>query len=152
MLLVGVPVVAQWKGIQLGTRRLQVWSLAALSGLRIRRSGELWCRLQTQLGSGVAVAVAQASGYSSDSIPSLGTSTCCGCGPKKQSINQSINQSMPHGNCILLGRWLKNVSYLYFGLICHFIFIQWKRNLTITFFFFLKICPRQSLQNRLVDI
>ena len=32
--------------------RLQVRSLALLSGLRIRCCGELWCRLQTRLGSG----------------------------------------------------------------------------------------------------
>jgi len=46
--------------------RLRVWSLPLLSGLRIRRGHELWCRLQTQLGSGVAVALAKASGYRSD--------------------------------------------------------------------------------------
>ena len=32
--------------------------LAQLSGLRIRRCCELWCRSQTRLGSGVAVALA----------------------------------------------------------------------------------------------
>ena len=37
-----------------------------------------------QLRSGVAVAVAQAGRYSSNSTPSLGTSICCGCGPKKK--------------------------------------------------------------------
>ena len=37
--------------------------------------GELWCRLQTQLRSSVAVAVAEAGGYSSDWTPRLGTST-----------------------------------------------------------------------------
>ena len=31
----------------------------------------------------VAVAVVQAGGYGSDLTPSPGTSTCCGCGPKK---------------------------------------------------------------------
>ena len=36
------------------------------------------------LGSGVAVAVAGARGYSSNSTPSLGTSICSVCGPKKQ--------------------------------------------------------------------
>ena len=36
--------------------RTQVQSLASLSGLRIRRCCELWCRSQTQLGSRVAVA------------------------------------------------------------------------------------------------
>ena len=44
--------------IRLVTMRLCVPSLASLSGLRIQHSCELWCRLQTWLGSGVAVAVA----------------------------------------------------------------------------------------------
>ena len=35
--------------------RLRVRSLPLLSGLTIRRCRELWCRLQTQLGSRVAV-------------------------------------------------------------------------------------------------
>ena len=38
--------------------RMCVRSLASLSGLRIQHCCELWCRLHTQLGSGVAVAVA----------------------------------------------------------------------------------------------
>ena len=37
-----------------------------------------------QLGSRVAVAEAEAGGYSSDWTPGLGTSTCRGGGPKKQ--------------------------------------------------------------------
>ena len=37
--------------------RLRVRSLALLSGLKIWRCRELWCRLQTRLGSGVAVAL-----------------------------------------------------------------------------------------------
>ena len=49
-----LPVVVQWKQIQLGT--MQVQSLALPSGLRIRCCRELWCSSQTQLGSGVAVA------------------------------------------------------------------------------------------------
>ena len=36
--------MAQRKQIRLGTIRLRVRSLASLSGLRIRRCGELWCR------------------------------------------------------------------------------------------------------------
>ena len=65
--------------------RTQVQSQASLSGLRIQRCCELWCMSQTCLGSRVAVAVAVvwASSYSSDSIPSLGTSICQVCGPKK---------------------------------------------------------------------
>ena len=42
---------------QLVSMRTQVRSLASLSGLRIRHSLELQCRLQTWLGSRVAVAV-----------------------------------------------------------------------------------------------
>ena len=49
--------MAQVKRIQLGTMRLQVQSLASLNGLRIWHCRELWCRSQTRLGSGVAVAV-----------------------------------------------------------------------------------------------
>ena len=45
---------------------LQVRSLAPLSGLRIQRCRELWRRLQTRLRSCVAVAVAEAGGYSSN--------------------------------------------------------------------------------------
>ena len=38
--------------------RLRVRSLALLSGLRIRCFCKLWCKSQTQLVSGVAVALA----------------------------------------------------------------------------------------------
>ena len=41
-----VPVMAQWKQIQLGTMRLHVQSLALLSELRIWHCHELWCRSQ----------------------------------------------------------------------------------------------------------
>ena len=54
----GVPVRVQQKRVQLGNMRLQVPSVALLSGLRLQRCCELWCRLQMRLGSGVAVAVA----------------------------------------------------------------------------------------------
>ena len=55
---VGVPVMVQWKQTQLGTMRLRVQPLALLSGLRILCCCELWCRSQTWLRSGIAVAVA----------------------------------------------------------------------------------------------
>ena len=42
----------------------EVGSLASLSGLRVRCCSELWYRSQVRLGSGVAMAVAMASGYS----------------------------------------------------------------------------------------
>ena len=63
--------------------RTQVRSLVLLSGLRIQCCCELWYRLQTWFGSHVAVAVVQAGRYSSNSIPSLGTSICHRCGTKK---------------------------------------------------------------------
>ena len=53
----GVPIMVQRKRIQLGTTRLRVPTLASPSGLGIQDCRELWCRLKTQLGSGVAVAV-----------------------------------------------------------------------------------------------
>ena len=51
---------------------------------------ELWCRSQMQLGSGVAVAMVWASGYSSGSTPSLGTSICHGRSPKKKNQNKTV--------------------------------------------------------------
>ena len=54
-----VPVMAQQERILLVAMRMQVRSLASLSGLRIWRCHELWCRSQTQLGSCIAVAVVQ---------------------------------------------------------------------------------------------
>ena len=54
---IGVPIVVQWKRIQLGTMRLQVRSLASLGGLKIWHCCELLYRSQTQLRSDVAVAV-----------------------------------------------------------------------------------------------
>ena len=47
--------------------RIHEW--ASLRGLRIRCCHELWCRSQTQLQSRIALAVMQASSYSSYSTP-----------------------------------------------------------------------------------
>ena len=67
--------------------RIRVQPLALLSGSGIQNCHKLWCKSQTWLGPHVAVAVAQAGSYSSDSTPSLGTSICCGCGPKEKKKN-----------------------------------------------------------------
>ena len=64
--------------------RIWVRFLALLSGLRIQCYHELWCRLQTWLGSHVAVALAVASSCSSNSTLSLATSICHRCSPEKQ--------------------------------------------------------------------
>jgi len=53
----GVPIVVQWKRIPLVSRRMQVQSLASLSGLQIWPCRELWCRLQKRLRSVIAVTV-----------------------------------------------------------------------------------------------
>ena len=85
----GVPVLV--------FMRMQVQYLALLSGLKIRHSPELWCRSQMWFGSSVAVAVAAAGSYSSNLIPSLGTSICRGCSPKKTQKKKKKNQTKkPH--------------------------------------------------------
>ena len=53
----GVPIVAKWVKNPTGTMRMQIQSLALLSGLRIWSCGELWCGLQTRLRSGIAMVV-----------------------------------------------------------------------------------------------
>ena len=53
-----VPIVVQWKRIRPGTMRLQVQSLALLSGLGIRLAMSCGADLQARLESGIAVAVA----------------------------------------------------------------------------------------------
>ena len=62
--------------------RLQIRSLASLSGLRIQHCHELLYSFQTQLRSRVAVAVVEA-GHT-DLTLSLGTSICHRCGPKNK--------------------------------------------------------------------
>ena len=93
----GVPIMAQGKRIRLGIMRLRVPSLASLSGLRIRHCHKLRCRSQIQLGSGIAVAVVQTRGYSSDSTPSLGTSIYRRCCPKKTKKKKKSLQTMNVG-------------------------------------------------------
>ena len=53
-----IHVMAQQLANLLGSMRMQVQSLALLGGLMIQHCPALWCSLQIQLGSGIAVAVA----------------------------------------------------------------------------------------------
>ena len=78
-----VPIVAQWKWIWLVFKRMQVQSLASLSGSGIQHDCELQCRLQKRLGSCIAMAVQNGS-CSSDLTSSLGTSVCHKCSSKKK--------------------------------------------------------------------
>ena len=68
--------------------RMQVPTLASLRRLRSQHCHKLWCMLQTQLGSDMAVAVVWANSYSSDWIPTLGTFICHGCSPEKNKIKR----------------------------------------------------------------
>ena len=106
-----VPVVAHWKRIQLGTMRLQVRSLALLSGLKIRCCHELWCRSQTRLGSWVAVALAQTDNYSSDLTPSLGTSICHVCGPRKDRGKTLAKFSLYYKDTVIKIQWCWGSSH-----------------------------------------
>ena len=67
--------------------------MASLSGLRIPCCHEQWCRLQMWLRSHIAVAVVYDGSYSSNLTPSLGTSICHRCGPKKKKKSQSYKIS-----------------------------------------------------------
>ena len=81
--------------------RMWVWSLSLLCGLRIQHCSELWWRLQAQLGSGFAVAVTQASNYSSVSTSSLRTPICRRCSPRKQKKKRKKKEKKR--NWIVLG-------------------------------------------------
>ena len=71
---------------QLVSMRMQVWSLALLSGLRIWCCHKLWCMSLILLQSGVTMAVA----CSSDSTPSLGSSIWCRCSQKTKPNQNKI--------------------------------------------------------------
>ena len=64
--------------------RMLVQALVLISGLSIQHCHELWCMLQTWLGSGIAVAEAYSGSCSSNLTLSLGTSISHRCGPKKK--------------------------------------------------------------------
>ena len=96
---VGVPVMARRKRIRRGTMRVRVWSLASLSGLRIRYCRELWCRSQMWLGSGIGVAALQAGSCSSNSTP--GWESPYASSVALKSKNKKTSRSGPtYRNCI----------------------------------------------------
>ena len=105
-MMLGVPVVAQWKWTLLVSMRMLVQSLVLLTGLRIQCCHELWCSSQTQLRSCIAVAVAKADNCSSDSTPSLEISLCRICSPKKTKKNDV------HGVPVV-AQWVKNPTNIH---------------------------------------
>ena len=80
--------------------RTQVRSLAFLSQLRIRHCLELWCRSQTWLRSGAAVAVVKAGSYSSNMTPRFGTSAYHRCSPKK-TTKRKMKKYFKNSNFII---------------------------------------------------
>ena len=64
--------------------RMWVQSLTSLSGLRIRCCRKLWYTLKTLLNSMWLWLWCRPAAEALDSMPSLGTSTCCGYRPKKK--------------------------------------------------------------------
>ena len=83
-LISGVSFVAQQKWIWLESMRMWVRSLASTSGLRIQCCCELLCRLQMRLRSHCCSGCRQEGSCSSDLAPTLGTSICQVCTPKKK--------------------------------------------------------------------
>ena len=94
----GVPIMAQQKQIWLVNMRTQDWPLASFSGLRIPPALPVSCGIGCRHGSDLVFLWLWyrpvATVLNSDSTPSLGTSICCRCGPKKkkkESIFQIIS-------------------------------------------------------------
>ena len=75
--------------------RMQVRSLALLSGLRIWCCYELWCRCRHSSYPKLLWPWCRPAAASSDSTPSLGASICCGCDPKKTKKKKE-KESMVH--------------------------------------------------------
>ena len=107
---------------QLVSTRMQVRSLASFSRLRIWSGVAVSCGVGRRWSSDPALC-----GYGIDQqlqLPSLGTSMCCGCGPKKQkkihiymyiythqsSTHNSIVKGTKQGHCTWLHGSLLNYS------------------------------------------
>ena len=70
---------------------------------------ELWCRWQTRPRARIAVAVAQASGYTSYLTPSLETSVCSKCGPKIKNKDKKPKNKKTWSS--LVAQWVKDLVW-----------------------------------------
>ena len=111
--LTGVPIVSQQKQIWLVSMRMQVGSLALLSGLGIQRCHELWHRSQMRLGSCIAVLVVWAGGYSSNSPLAWELLYAAGVALKSKKTNKAV---------LLLVLTFLFISYINFFLFLLFFF------------------------------
>ena len=96
IIILGVPIVAQCL-MNLTSIHVDAGSIDPWPHLRIRRCPELWCGLQMQLRSGVAVAVAWAGRYSSNSTPSLRTDNMPWVALERQKTKKKIVIVLPMG-------------------------------------------------------
>ena len=85
--------------------------LASLSGLRIQRCDELWCSSQMRLRSCIAAAAVQAGSCSSNKTPSLGTSICHRCSPKKKKKKKKDCRELAHLPFTMRGHGEKPAIY-----------------------------------------
>ena len=109
--------ISKWGSSRCGSAETNLTSIHKDTGsipdlarwLRIWHCLELWYRSQMQVGSGMAVAVVQACDYSSDSAPSLGTSMCPRCGPKKtKTKKETKKQGKGKGLCSWVSEGKRN--------------------------------------------
>ena len=78
--------------------KTQAPSLASISGLRNRRCCELWCRLQTQLGSGVAMALGRPVAAAPIQLLAWETPYATGVAVKNKQTNQP-QTTPPNRSC-----------------------------------------------------
>ena len=110
--------------------RIRVWSLASIRRLRIQHCCELWCRSQTQLESCIAVALVVGWQLQLWFDPSLGTSICSKCVPRKtKKFKKLENTAWMKQRCLMLSIQQREIVVL------------WIMSLPpLPFFFFLTCC------------